>query len=140
MRRLTSRYVQWIGFAILAYDLMYRISFRFRSATELKIPRSITSRWIFENQISTWFSHEEYVGVKCSRTFGLAFKNSSTFFVLCADRLSRITWISCAQLLLVASRPRKSTNSWEVWRGAVLPSTCPLFTSRAAYHDSVPCR
>jgi hypothetical protein len=32
--------------------------FRRRSVVEMKIPRSIRSRWIFANQISTWLSHE----------------------------------------------------------------------------------
>ena len=39
------------------------MSFRSRSLTETKMPRAITSRWILENQISTWLSQEEYVGV-----------------------------------------------------------------------------
>ena len=38
---------------------MYFISLRERSATEVKTPRAITSRSIFANQISTWFSHDE---------------------------------------------------------------------------------
>ena len=33
--------------------------FRSRSFTEVKMPRAIRSRWILENQISTWLSHEE---------------------------------------------------------------------------------
>ena len=39
--------------------------FRLRSFTDVKMPRAMTSRSSFENQISTWLSHEEYVGVKC---------------------------------------------------------------------------
>jgi len=42
---------------------MYRISFRRRSVTEAYTPQAVTSRSIFENQSSTWFSHDEYVGV-----------------------------------------------------------------------------
>jgi hypothetical protein len=38
---------------------MYRMIFRLRSDTEVKIPRAITSRCSLENQISTWFSQEE---------------------------------------------------------------------------------
>ena len=49
---------------------MYLRSLRARSATEEKTPREITSRWILPNQISTWLSHDEYVGVKWKRTFG----------------------------------------------------------------------
>jgi Response regulator receiver domain len=30
-----------------------------RSLTEAKMPRAMTSRWILENQISTWLSHDE---------------------------------------------------------------------------------
>ena len=35
-----------------------------RSETEVKIPRAMTSRSILANQISTWLSQDEYVGVK----------------------------------------------------------------------------
>ncbi len=42
---------------------MYRISFRRRSVTEVNTPGAMTTRSIFENQSSTWFSHDEYVGV-----------------------------------------------------------------------------
>ncbi len=53
---------------------MYRLSFRARSETDVNTPRAITSRSTRANQISTWFSQEEYVGVKCSCTLGLVFK------------------------------------------------------------------
>src|SRR5262245_38844331 len=45
---------------------MYRISFRAKSLTDVNMPRAMTSRSIRPNQISTWLSQEEYVGVKCS--------------------------------------------------------------------------
>jgi hypothetical protein len=32
---------------------------RSRSLTEQKVPRALRSRWILENQISTWLSQEE---------------------------------------------------------------------------------
>ena len=41
------------------------MSFFLKSDTEVKTPRTITSRSIFPNHSSTWLSHEEYVGVKC---------------------------------------------------------------------------
>src|SRR5258708_17036918 len=41
------------------------MSFRSRSLTETKMPRAITSRWILENQISTWLSQEELVCNGC---------------------------------------------------------------------------
>jgi hypothetical protein len=37
---------------------------RAKSETEVKMPRAMTSRSILANQISTWLSQEEYVGVK----------------------------------------------------------------------------
>ena len=37
---------------------MYRISLRRRSVTDVKMPRAMTSRSIFENQSSTWFSQQ----------------------------------------------------------------------------------
>ncbi len=42
---------------------MYRRSFRARSAVDVKMPRDSTSRCTFENHSSTWFSHDDYVGV-----------------------------------------------------------------------------
>jgi|SRR5579871_6785533 len=59
---------------------MYFISLRERSATDVNTPRSITSRWIFANQISTWFNRDEYVGVKWKRTRGFSSRNSATVF------------------------------------------------------------
>ena len=41
------------------------MSFFLRSGTEVNTPRAITSRSILANHSSTWFSQEEYVGVKC---------------------------------------------------------------------------
>jgi len=38
---------------------MYLRSLRARSATEVKTPLAMTSRWIFANHNSTWFSHDE---------------------------------------------------------------------------------
>ena len=55
------------------------------------MPRSITWRWIFANQISTWFSQEEYVGVKWNFTLGFASRKLPTAGALCAERLSRMT-------------------------------------------------
>lgn len=41
------------------------MSFRFGSGTEVNTARAMTSRSILANHSSTWFSQEEYVGVKC---------------------------------------------------------------------------
>jgi hypothetical protein len=38
---------------------MQRMSFLFRSGTEVNTPRAITSRSIFANQSSTWLSQDE---------------------------------------------------------------------------------
>ncbi len=39
------------------------MSFLFKSGTEVKTPRAITSRSILANHSSTWLSQDEYVGV-----------------------------------------------------------------------------
>jgi hypothetical protein len=70
MRWRVSEYRQLKGRAVLEYARMERVSLRARSRTELKTPRAMTWRSILENQISTWFSQDEYVGVKWSFTFG----------------------------------------------------------------------
>jgi len=44
------------------------------------MPRLITSRWMRENQFSTWFNHEKYVGLKCIRTLRCAARKSSPKF------------------------------------------------------------
>src|SRR4029077_3595923 len=71
---------------------------------------------------------------------GCRSKNSVTCLVLCADRLSAITWISLAAGWLTTMSARKATNSAEVCRAAVLPSTSPVLVLNAAYRDNVPCR
>ena len=59
MCRDGSTYCHFTTRGFLLYSRMYRISFLFRSATDLNIPRVITSREIFANHSSTWFSHDE---------------------------------------------------------------------------------
>src|SRR5688500_19856662 len=95
---------------------MYFISFLDRSATEVNTPRAITSRSIFANQISTWLSHEEYVGVKWNFTLGLSSRNSLTALVLWAERLSSTMWISLSAGVLSTMCVRKLMNSALVWR------------------------
>jgi len=41
------------------------MSFLSRSLIDVKTPRVMTSRWMRANQFSTWFNHDEYVGVQC---------------------------------------------------------------------------
>src|SRR6218665_3067859 len=48
-----------------------------------------------ENQFSTWFSHDEYVGVKCMRTLPCSTRKSRTRWVLWLLTLSQMAWISC---------------------------------------------
>src|SRR6218665_582681 len=48
-----------------------------------------------ENQFSTWFSHDEYVGVKCMRTLPCCTRKSRTRWVLWLLTLLQMTWISC---------------------------------------------
>ena len=42
---------------------MYFMILRFRSGTELKVPRVVTFRSVLASHSSTWLSQEEYVGV-----------------------------------------------------------------------------
>ena len=58
--------------------------------------------------------------------------------VLCAERLSAITWISRPLGWLTTRSVRNATNSAEVCRCAVLPNTSPVFVLNAAYRDNVP--
>jgi hypothetical protein len=39
------------------------MSFLSRSLVLVNTPRVMTSHWMRANQFSTWFSHDEYVGV-----------------------------------------------------------------------------
>ena len=39
------------------------MSFLSRSLIDVKTPRVMRSRWMRANQFSTWFNHDEYVGV-----------------------------------------------------------------------------
>src|ERR1700745_2377581 len=140
MRRVGSRERHFMVLGALLYWWMYRMSFRRRSGTEVKTPRAMTSRSILANHNSTWLSQEEKVGAKCKWTLGGRSRNSVTRLVLCADRLSAITWISLAAGWLTTMSARKATNSAEVCRAAVLPSTSPVLVLNAAYRDNVPCR
>src|SRR6218665_1197750 len=79
-----------------------------------------------ENQFSTWFSHDEYVGVKCMRTLPCCTRKSRTRWVLWLLTLSQMTWISCRSHWLATMSVRKATNCSLVWRAAVLPSTSPV--------------
>ena len=65
MRRYGSKFFHFTGLAFLLYWRMYRMSFLLRSVTEVNTPRAMTSRSILANHNSTWFSQDEYVGVKC---------------------------------------------------------------------------
>lgn len=64
-RRDRSQYFHFTGFGCSLCLRMYCMGFRFRSGTEVNTPRAMTSRSILANHNSTWFSQDEYVGVKC---------------------------------------------------------------------------
>src|SRR6266571_5580372 len=70
--------------------------------------------------------------------FGFCSRNSSTALVLWADRLSSTMWICFAHRAFFTNSRKKTINSALVCRFAVLPCTLPVFTSKAAYSDSVP--
>src|SRR6218665_2844549 len=48
-----------------------------------------------ENQFSTWFSHDEYVGVKCMRTLPCRTRKSRTRWGLWLLTVWQLAWISC---------------------------------------------
>src|SRR3954468_19209984 len=50
-----------------------------------------------------------------------------------------MTWISLPLGWVATMSVKKATNSAEVWRCAVRPSTSPVLVLKAAYSDSVPC-
>ncbi len=58
MRRVGSKYFHFTVFGAGLYRRMYHMSFLFRSGTEVKTPRAITSRSILTNHSATWFSHK----------------------------------------------------------------------------------
>lgn len=64
--------------------------FRRRSATEVKIPRLMRSRWILENQISTWFNQEQWILTEgCS--------SSQAFTVLVWAVMPERWWRDCSR-------------------------------------------
>src|SRR6218665_126206 len=74
-----------------------------------------------ENQFSTWFSHDEYVGVKCMRTLPCRTRKSRTRWVLWLLTLSQMTWISCRSHWLGTMSVREATK-WSLgWGAAGLP-------------------
>ena len=56
------------------------------------MPRASRSRSILQTTARPDLSQDESVGVKCRWTRGCASRKASTFFVLCAERLSTMTW------------------------------------------------
>src|SRR6218665_260579 len=92
--RVGSKYFHFTDLGCSLYLRMQRMSFLLRSGTEVNTPRAITSRSILANHSSTWLSHDEQVGVKGIRKFGCSLRNASPSWVLCAERLSTMTWIS----------------------------------------------
>src|SRR6218665_2838416 len=79
-----------------------------------------------ENQFSTWFSHDEYVGVKCMRTLPCCTRKSRTRWVLGLLTLSQMTWISCRSRWLGAIAGKKATKCSLVWPPPPFPTTPPL--------------
>jgi len=59
-------------------------------------------------------------------------RKAATNFVLCAERLSAMTWIDLPVGCEATISSRKLTNSELVWRLAVLPRISPLRVSKAA--------
>lgn len=58
-RRCELSYSHFSGLRSLLYWLIYRMSFLSRSLTKVKMPRLMTSRWVLENQFSTWLSRDQ---------------------------------------------------------------------------------
>jgi len=54
-----------------------------RSWTEVKVPRRMAWRVMMPKKISTMFSREQLVGVKCNVTLGFWASHSFTFGCLC---------------------------------------------------------
>ena len=114
------------------------MSFLLRSGTEVKTPRAMTSRSILANHSSIWLSQEEYVGVKCSCTLGFWARNASTRVVLCAERLSAITWNLFAVGLVGHDVGQEGDELGRGMAWRVLPNTSPVLVLNAAYRERVP--
>src|SRR6266540_3454268 len=80
------------GLALAFQSLIHSSSAQVSSSREQKTPRSRRRRCSSANHRSTWLSHEEYVGVKCSANRGCASSHRWTARALWAERLSQITW------------------------------------------------
>jgi hypothetical protein len=63
MRLVGSPQAHRTGLAALLYCLVLSHQRPSEIVTEVNTPGAMTSRSIFDNQSSTWFSHDEYVGV-----------------------------------------------------------------------------
>lgn len=59
--------------------------------------------------------------MKCKETWGWLWRKASTNLVLCAERLSAMTWIVRPAGWVATISCRKATNSALVWRAAVRP-------------------
>ena len=79
------------------------------------------------------------MGVKCNRTFGLS-SGILHLAVLVGGKIVEHDVNFSGAAGFPYHLVKKSTNSALVCRRAVLPSTVPVFTFKAAYNESVPCR
>jgi hypothetical protein len=116
---------------------MYRMSFLFRSGTDVNTPREMTLRSILTNHNSTRLSQDEYVGVKCRVTLGWSARNSSTRWVLWAERLSRMTWISLPGLARHDGARGHGLSAAVAVDGMAQHVAVRV---GAAYKDNVPCQ
>src|SRR5260370_42019595 len=83
-------FVHLNGLAFSFQNLIHCSSAQVSSSIEQKTPRSSRRRCSSADHRSTWFSHEEYVGVKCSWHLGGSSSHLLTAGALCTERLSQI--------------------------------------------------
>src|SRR5713101_1713776 len=99
------------GLALSFQNLIHCSSALVSSSIEQKTQRSSRRRCSSANHRSTWFSHEEYVGVKCSAKRGCSSSHLLTAGALCTERLSQIRWTARPGSTVWSIRSRKSLKS-----------------------------
>src|SRR5260370_36928586 len=98
------------GLALSFQNLIHCSSALVSSSMEQKTPRSSRRRCSSANHRSTWFSHEEDVGVKCSAQRGRSTSHLLTAGALCTGRLSQSRWTASPGSTVWSVR---AGESWE---------------------------
>src|SRR5664280_3568092 len=111
-----------------------------RSSRLVNSPRRSTFRVRIENQISTMFSQDAWVGVWWTWNRGWARSHALVTLEVWLDSLSMTRWMSRCRGIAWSISVRNMMNVTESFRSMMLAKTVPSTTFIAAINETVPWR